>query len=125
MNFSLYGKKRIPTPTPAQLLLLKQRQQYLEMQVSSQNNTAESNNNENKIVEYESKEEKDVIVYELGIDTESLEIPEPKLEEAVIQELFEPVAEPMAEEEAGETGETGETGEKEEKKSKNFRKNRK
>ena len=105
MNFLLYGKKRIPTPTPAQLLLLKQRQQYLQMQVLSQNNSAESNNNENKIVEYESKEEKDVIVYEIGIDTESLEIPEPKLEEAVIQELSELVAEGEAEQEAREARE--------------------
>ena len=73
MFFSLYGKKRIAPPSPAQLLLLKQRQQYLQIQLLSKNNTPEP--------------VKDVIVYEIGLDTESLEIPEPKLEEPMIQEL--------------------------------------
>jgi hypothetical protein len=73
MFFSLYGKKRVAPPSPAQLLLLKQRQQYLQIQLLSKNNTPEP--------------VKDVIVYEIGLDTESLEIPEPKLEEPMIQEL--------------------------------------
>lgn len=73
MFFSLYGKKRLAPPSPAQLLLLKQRQQYLQIQLLSKNNTPEP--------------VKDVIVYEIGLDTESLEIPEPKLEEPMIQEL--------------------------------------
>jgi hypothetical protein len=73
MFFSLYGKKRVAPPSPAQLLLLKQRQQYLQIQLLSKNNTPEA--------------VKDVIVYEIGLDTESLEIPEPKLEEPMIQEL--------------------------------------
>ena len=83
MFFSLYGKKRIAPPSPAQLLLLKQRQQYLQIQqiqLLSKNNTPESKNYENKIV-------KDVIVYEIGLDTESQEPPQPKLEEPVIEEL--------------------------------------
>jgi hypothetical protein len=86
MFFSLYGKKRLAPPSPAQLLLLKQRQQYLQIQqiqkiqLLSKNNTPESKNYENKIV-------KDVIVYEIGLDTESREPPQPKLEEPVIEEL--------------------------------------
>jgi len=80
MFFSLYGKRRLATPYPAQLLLFKQRQQYLKIQLLSKNNTPESNNYENKIV-------KDVIVYEIGLDTESQEPPQPKLEEPVIEEL--------------------------------------
>jgi hypothetical protein len=84
MFFSLYGKRRLATPYPAQLLLFKQRQQYLKIQLLSKNNTPESNNYENKIV-------KDVIVYEIGLDTESQEPPQPKLEEPVIQELSYPI----------------------------------
>ena len=80
MFFSLYGKKRLAPPSPVQLLLLKQRQQYLQIQLLSKNNTPESKNYENKIV-------KDVIVYEIGLDTESQEPPQPKLEEPVIEEL--------------------------------------
>lgn len=83
MFFSLYGKRRLATHSPAQLLLLKQRQQYLQIQqiqLLSKNNTPESKNYENKIV-------KDVIVYEIGLDTESQEPPQPKLEEPVIEEL--------------------------------------
>jgi phage-related minor tail protein len=76
MNFSLYGKKRVPTPSPAQLLLLKQREQYLQMQLLSKNNTHHSikheSDNKPEVLEHEIKEEKDVIVYELGIETESL-----------------------------------------------------
>ena len=66
MNFSLYSKKRVATPTPAQLLLLKQRQQHLQMMLLAKNKTSEPVNhenrseNENKIVEHEIKEEKDV-----------------------------------------------------------------
>ena len=58
MNFSLYGKKRIPTPSPAQLLLLKQREQYLQKHLLSKNNTSGHVNHEseNKIVEHEIKE---------------------------------------------------------------------
>jgi hypothetical protein len=90
MFFSLYGKKRLAPPYPAQLLLLKQRQQYLQIQqiqkiqLLSKNNTPESKNYENKIV-------KDVIVYEIGLDTESQEPPQPKLEEPVIEELAKSV----------------------------------
>jgi hypothetical protein len=83
MFFSLYGKKRVAPLSPAQLLLLKQRQQYLQIQqiqLLSKKNTSESKNYENKIV-------KDVIVYEIGLDTESQELPQPKLEEPVIEEL--------------------------------------
>ena len=86
MFFSLYGKKRLAPSYPAQLLLFKQRQKYLQIQkiqqiqLLSKNNTPESNNYENKIV-------KDVIVYEIGLDTESQEPPQPKLEEPVIEEL--------------------------------------
>ena len=83
MFFSLYGKKRLAPLSPAQLLLLKQRQQYLQIQqiqLLSKKNTSESKNYENKIV-------KDVIVYEIGLDTESQELPQPKLEEPVIEEL--------------------------------------
>ena len=80
MFFSLYGKKRLAPSYPAQLLLFKQRQKYLQIQLLSKNNTPESNNYENKIV-------KDVIVYEIGLDTESQEPPQPKLEEQVIEEL--------------------------------------
>jgi hypothetical protein len=77
MFFSLYGKKRVAPHSPAQLLLLKQRQQYLQIQqiqLLSKNNTPETKNYENKIV-------KDVIVYEIGLDTEAQEPPQPKLEE--------------------------------------------
>lgn len=83
MFFSLYGKKRIAPPSPAQLLLLKQRQQYLQIQLLSKNNTHQH------IKHDDIKNEKDVIVYQLGIESEveSLEIPEPKIEEPVIQEL--------------------------------------
>jgi hypothetical protein len=87
MFFSLYGKKRLAPPSPAQLLLLKQRQQYLQIQkiqLLSKNNTPESKKYENKIV-------KDVIVYEIGLDTESQEPPQPKLEEPVIEELAKSV----------------------------------
>ncbi len=84
MFFSLYGKRRLATPYPAQLLLFKQRQQYLKIQLLSKNNTPESNNYENKIV-------KDVIVYEIGLDTESQEPPQPKLEEPAIEELAKSV----------------------------------
>jgi hypothetical protein len=83
MFFSLYGKKRVAPLSPAQLLLLKQRQQYLQIQqiqLLSKANTSESKNYENKIV-------KDVIVYEIGLDTESQELPQPKLEEPMIEEL--------------------------------------
>ena len=86
MFFSLYGKKRVAPHSHAQLLLLKQRQQYLQIQqiqkiqLLSKNNTPESKNYENKIV-------KDVIVYEIGLDTDSQEPPQPKLEEPVIEEL--------------------------------------
>ena len=83
MFFSLYGKKRVAPSYPAQLLLFTQRQKYLQIQqiqLLSKNNTPESNNYENKIV-------KDVIVYEIGLDTESQEPPQPKLEEPVIEEL--------------------------------------
>ena len=102
MNFALYGKKRIPTPTPNQLFLLKQREKPLKMYFLSKNNISEhvkresEIESENKIVEYESKDEKEVIVYEVGLDVDSLEIPEPKLEEPMIQELSEPSAEPSA-----------------------------
>ena len=103
MFFSLYGKKRVAPPSPAQLLLLKQRQQYLQIQqiqLLSKNNTPESKNYENKIV-------KDVIVYEIGLDTESQEPPQPKLEEPVIEKLSNSVV--------GETREARETGEIKEK----------
>ena len=98
MNFALYGKKRIPTPTPNQLFLLKQREKQLNMYLLSKNNISEhvkresEIESENKIVEYESKDEKEVIVYEVGLDVDSLEIPEPKLEEPMIQELSDPSA---------------------------------
>ena len=101
MFFSLYGKKRVAPHSPAQLLLLKQRQQYLQIQqiqLLSKNNTPESKNYENKIV-------KDVIVYEIGLDTESQEPPQPKLEEPVIEELSNSVV--------GETRERREIKEKE------------
>ena len=103
MFFSLYGKRRLATPTPEQLLLLKQRQQYLQIQqiqLLSKNNTPESKNYENKIV-------KDVIVYEIGLDTESQEPPQPKLEEPVIEELSNSIV--------GETREARETREIKEK----------
>lgn len=101
MFFSLYGKKRLAPSYPAQLLLFKQRQQYLQIQqiqLLSKNNTPESNNYENKIV-------KDVIVYEIGLDTESQEPPQPKLEEPVIEELSNSIV--------GETRERREIKEKE------------
>lgn len=104
MFFSLYGKKRVATPSPAQLLILRQRQQLLQMILLAKNNTPESKNYENKIVG------KDVIIYELGVETESQEIPQPKLEEPVIQELSCPVVE--------ETRETREPKEKEKRKKK-------
>jgi hypothetical protein len=44
-------------------------------------------------VKHENKIVKDVIVYEIGLDTESQELPQPKLEEPVIQELSYPYAE--------------------------------
>jgi len=105
MFFSLYGKKRLAPSYPAQLLLFKQRQKYLQIQkiqqiqLLSKNNTPESNNYENKIV-------KDVIVYEIGLDTESQEPLQPKLEEPVIEELAESVD--------GETRETREARERRE-----------
>jgi|688.fasta_scaffold2422548_1 hypothetical protein len=96
MNFALYGKKRIQTPTPNQLFLLRQREKQLKMYLLSKNNTSEhvkcESEHENKIVENESEDEKEVIVYELGLDVDSLEIPEPKLEEPMIQELSDPSA---------------------------------
>jgi hypothetical protein len=107
MFFSLYGKKRVAPLSPAQLLLFKQRQQYLQIQqiqLLSKNNTPESNNYENKIV-------KDVIVYEIGLDTESQELPQPKLEEPVIEELSNSVVGETRE--ARERRETRETKEKE------------
>lgn len=93
MFFSLYGKKRVAPLSPAQLLLFKQRQQYLQIQqiqLLSKKNTSESKNYENKIV-------KDIIVYEIGLDTESQELPQPKLEEPVIEELSNSVVGEMRE----------------------------
>ena len=43
MNFSLHGKKRVAGPSPAQILLLKQRQQ-LQMQLLAKNNMHHSYN---------------------------------------------------------------------------------
>jgi hypothetical protein len=110
MFFSLYGKKRVAPLSPAQLLLLKQRQQYLQIQqiqLLSKANTSESKNYENKIV-------KDVIVYEIGLDTESQELPQPKLEEPVIEELNNSVVgETREAREARERRETREIKEKE------------
>ena len=122
MFFSLYGKRRLATPTPEQLLLLKQRHQLLQMNLLEKNNTPEPIECKNKIVENENNKEKEMIIYELGVDAESLEIPEPKIEEPVIQELSYPI-----DKEVRETGETGETREEEkkEKKGKKNRKNRK
>ena len=119
MFFSLYGKRRLATPTPEQLLLLKQRHQLLQMTLLEKNNTPEPIQYKNKIVENENNKEKEVIIYELEVETESLEIPEPKMEEPVIQELSYPVVE-----ETRETRETREE-EKKEKKGKKNRKNRK
>jgi hypothetical protein len=123
MFFSLYGKRRLATPTPEQLLLLKQRHQLLQMNLLEKNNTPQPIQCKNKIVENENNKEKEMIIYELGgVDAESLEIPEPKVEEPVIQELSYPIAKEVRE--TGETRETRETGE-EEKKGKKNRKNRK
>jgi hypothetical protein len=119
MFFSLYGKRRLATPTPEQLLLLKQRHQLLQMTLLEKNNKPEHIQYKNKIVENENNKEKEVIIYELEVETESLEMPEPKMEEPLIQELSYPVVE-----ETRETIETREE-EKKEKKGKKNRKNRK
>ena len=109
MDFVLYNKKRLARPSPAQVLILKQREKYLQMQLLSKNKTDQTNKHD------DSKHEKDVIVYELGLEgeseLESIEIPEPKLEEPVIQELSEPYAEEEAEQEDEVTRETRETRE--------------
>jgi hypothetical protein len=128
MFFSLYGKRRLATPSPAQLLLLKQRHQLLQMTLLAKNNIPEPIQYTNEIVCNESNKEKEVIIYELEVETESIEIPEPKMEEPIIQELSYPVVEEVREtREVGETGETRETREEEkkEKKGKKIRKNRK
>lgn len=119
MFFSLYGKRRLATPSPAQLLLLKQREQQLQANLLAKNNIPEPIQYKNEIVENESNKEKEVIIYELR-DTETIEIPEPKMEEPTIQELSYPVVE-----EVREVGETREEEEKKEKKGKKIRKNRK
>ena len=122
MFFSLYGKRRLATPSPAQLLLLKQRHHQLQMTLLAKNNIPEPIQYKNEIVGNESNKEKEVIIYELEVETESIEIPEPKMEEPIIQELSYPVVE-----EVRETREVGETleEEKKEKKGKKIRKNRK
>ena len=121
MFFSLYGKRRLATPSPAQLLLLKQRHHQLQMTLLAKNNIPEPIQYKNEIVGNENNKEKEVIIYELEVETESIEIPEPKMEEPIIQELSYPVVEETRE--VGETGETRE--EKKEKKGKKIRKNRK
>ena len=122
MFFSLYGKRRLATPSPAQLLLLKQRHHQLQMTLLAKNNIPEPIQYKNEIVGNENNKEKEVIIYELEVETESIEIPEPKMEEPIIQELSYPVVE-----EVRETREVGETREEEkkEKKGKKIRKNRK
>ena len=122
MFFSLYGKRRLATPSPAQLLLLKQRHHQLQMTLLAKNNIPEPIQYKNEIVGNENNKEKEVIIYELEVETESIEIPEPKMEEPIIQELSYPVVE-----EVRETREVGETREEEkkEKKGKKNRKNRK
>jgi hypothetical protein len=77
------------------------------MNLLEKNNTPESIQCKNKIVENENNKEKEMIIYELGVDAESLEIPEPKLEEPMIQELTNSVV--------GETRETRERREIKEK----------
>lgn len=124
MFFSLYGKRRLATPSPSQLLLLKQRHHQLQMTLLAKNNIPEPIQYKNEIVGNESNKEKEVIIYELEVETESIEIPEPKIEEPIIQELSYPVVEETRE--VGETGETRESREeKKEKKGKKIRKNRK
>ena len=124
MFFSLYGKRRLATPSPAQLLLLRHRHQQLQMTLLAKNNIPEPIQYKNEIVGNESNKEKEVIIYELEVETESIEIPEPKIEEPIIQELSYPVVEETRE--VGETGETRESREeKKEKKGKKIRKNRK
>jgi hypothetical protein len=122
MFFSLYGKRRLATPSPAQLLLLKQRHQLLQMTLLAKNNIPEPIQYTNEIVCNESNKEKEVIIYELEVETESIEIPEPKMEEPIIQELSYPIVE-----EVGETREAREVieEEKKEKKGKKIRKSRK
>ena len=109
MDFVLYSKKRLARPSPAQLLIIKQREKYLQMQLLSKNKTDQLDKHDDSKNEIVVEHEKDVIVYELGLEAESLEIPEPKLEEPVIQELSEPYAEQEYEDE--ETRETRETRE--------------
>jgi hypothetical protein len=122
MFFSLYGKRRLATPSPAQLLLLKQRHHQLQMTLLAKNNIPEPIQYKNEIVGNENNKEKEVIIYKLEVETESIEIPESKMEEPIIQELSYPVVE-----EVRETREVGETREEEkkEKKGKKIRKNRK
>jgi len=122
MFFSLYGKRRLATPSPAQLLLLKQRHQLLQMTLLAKNNIPEPIQYKNEIVCNESNKEKEVIIYELEVETESIEIPEPKMEEPIIQELSYPIVE-----EVRETREAREVieEEKKEKKGKKIRKSRK
>lgn len=125
MFFSLYGKRRLATPSPAQLLLLKQRHQQLQMTLLAKNNIPDPIQYKNEIVGNESNKEKEVIIYELEVETESIEIPEPKMEEPIIQELSYPVVEEVREtREVREVEETREE-EKKEKKGKKIRKNRK
>ena len=116
MDFVLYNKKRLARPSPSQILIIKQREKYLQMQLLSKNKTDQTNKhddskNDDSKNEIVVEHEKDVIVYELGVEAEleSLEIPEPKLEEPVIQELSEPYHEQEDEDE--ETRETRETRE--------------
>ena len=124
MFFSLYGKRRLATPSPAQLLLLKQRHQLLQMTLLAKNNIPEPIQYKNEIVCNESNKEKEVIIYELEVETESIEIPEPKMEEPIIQELSYPVVEEVREvREVREMREVRE--EKKEKKGKKIRKSRK
>ena len=112
MDFVLYNKKRLARPSPAQVLILKQREKYLQMQLLSKNKTDQTNKHDDSKNEIVVEHEKDVIVYELGLESESelesIEIPEPKLEEPVIQELSEPYAEEEAEQEDEVTRETRE-----------------
>ena len=118
MDFVLYNKKRLARPSPAQILIIKQREKYLQMQLLSKNKTDQTNKHDDSKNEIVVEHEKDVIVYELGVEAEleSLEIPEPKLEEPVIQELSEPYDEQEDEdEETRETRETRETSEIKEK----------
>ena len=119
MNFSLYGKKRVSSMSPSQMLL-KQREKQLQMHLLAKNSTPIS---ASEIITDDNKE---VIVYELGVDAAENNnsntiqaeepIPEPKVEEPVIEELSNPVAEILQEEDEGEEGEEGEEEKGEEEK---------